>query len=383
MTYTIAFNSFKESASAVELTRAAAAVIRQEDKKAVIHAVPIADGGDGTVEALVAACKGRLIDAHTVDPLFRKITAQYGMLPDGTAVIEMAKASGLALIPAHERNPMRTTSLGTGLLIADAVKRGAKKIIVGVGGSATTDAGLGVAAALGYTLYDAAGSEVPPTGAGLPALARIVPPRERIVPPRERIAAKVIIASDVQNPLFGKKGAAYVYAPQKGANPAMVKLLDEGLVNVARIVKRDLHVDVSTVKGGGAAGGLGAGLIAFAGGRIQSGIDLVLELSGMEKKIASSDIVFTGEGAVDAQTAFGKAPAGVARLCKKHGVPCVVIAGAVKSGAEELYRHGVTSLFSIAPGPVTLEDSMKNACVYTARIIRSFVRTIHHRKRDT
>ncbi|MEK6794515.1 MAG: glycerate kinase [Spirochaetota bacterium] len=369
MTYTIAFNSFKESASAIELTRAAAQAIRKEDRKAVIHAVPIADGGDGTVEALVAACKGRIVQARTVDPLFRKMTASYGMLPGGTAVIEMAKASGLALLRREERDPLRTTTLGTGMLIMDAVKRGAKTIIVGIGGSATTDAGLGVASALGYRLLDNAGNDVSPTGAGLSTLARILPPRERIT-------VKVIIASDVKNMLYGKNGAAYIYAPQKGASPDTVKALDKGLINAAKVIKRDLGIDVHSLKGGGAAGGLGAGLAAFAGGVMQSGIDMVLSQSGIEEKIQASDIVFTGEGAVDAQTVFGKAPHGVAVFCKKHGVPCIIIAGAVRDGAESLYKHGVTALFSIAPGPVTLEDSMKHTLNYTSRTVEAIVRMI-------
>ncbi|MBI4976698.1 MAG: glycerate kinase [Spirochaetes bacterium] len=370
MTYTLAFNSFKESLSAVELCRLGERAIRHADPRARVIRAPVGDGGDGTMEAMVAAAGERIIQIPALNPLFRPIQAPIGFIHNGrVAVIEMAKASGLALISARDRNPLKTTTFGTGLLMDAAMKRGAQEIILCIGGSATTDGGIGAAAALGFDFLDKTGCSIPLTGGGLASLDRIVPPKKR---------ARVIVraACDVRNPLYGKNGAAYVYGPQKGATPAMVKELEAGLRRFARIVQRDLGISVADREGAGAAGGFGAGIMAFFGGRLERGIDLVMRMSNLEQAIRRSDIVFTGEGAVDSQTVFGKAPAGVAALCKKHRVPCIVIAGGVNEGAEVLYRHGVTAMFSIAPGPVTLDNCMKNAASYFSRTMTAVTRAI-------
>lgn len=368
MKYVLSFNSYKESLSAVELCDIAEKALKSVDSSAKVYKLPIGDGGDGTMQAMVSAGKGKIVKIKTVDPLFREIEAEYGLLNDGeTAVIEMAKASGLALLSAKERDPLKTTTLGTGFLIKDAIARGCKEIIVGIGGSATTDGGLGVAQALGYRLMDENDEEIDPTGEGLMKLRKIIAPQKI-----DKI--KIRVACDVDNPLYGNTGAAYVYAPQKGANRETVKILDSGLQNFAKIAKRDLGMDISRIPGAGAAGGLGAGLVLFAKGKLVSGVDLVLKTLDVEKYVKKADLVFSGEGAVDEQTAYGKAPAGIAKLAKKHGKPCLICAGAVKDGAEKLHSKGVSGIFSITPGPVSLDESMKNAGDYFYRLISELAR---------
>lgn len=354
MVYTLAFNAFKESLSASDACYAAKLAIKKIDKRATIYCTPIADGGDGTMEALVAS-SGKKVPITVSDPLFRKIKTEYGIIDNGkTAVIEMASASGLALLSENERNPMKTTSLGTGEMIVDAISKGVEKIILGIGGSATTDGGLGVAKALGYTLLDKNGKEVMPTGEGMCTLAKISPPKNKI-------SVKIQVACDVDNPLYGKKGAAFVYAPQKGANASMVKKLDSGLRNLSRVIERDLKKSVSEKKGSGAAGGMGAGLMAFTSATLKSGVKLVLDAANVEEYIKKSDIVFTGEGSVDSQTAYGKAPTGVAKLAKKYNKRCIIIAGSVKDGAENLHKKGVTTIFSIMRAPSSLKEAIANA----------------------
>jgi len=364
-------NAFKESLSALKAAESIAAGIRRVLPDAVVEQVPVADGGDGTAEALVAATGGKMMSVTVTGPLGAPVEASYGLLGSGrTAVIEMALASGLHLVPNENRNPLQTTTYGTGELISAALDQGVEEIIVGIGGSATVDGGAGMAQALGCALLDADGENIPRGGAGLARLARIDLSRRH--PALEKV--EVVVACDVDNPLTGPKGAPAVYGPQKGATPEMVQQLDGYLANYARMIKRDLRMDVDTVPGAGAAGGLGAGLLAFLGARLRPGVDIIIEASGLEEKLKGADLIITGEGKLDRQTAFGKAPIGVARLAKKHGIPVVALAGSLGEGAEELADHGIDAVFSIVPGPVSLEEAMTRAVFFIERTTEQMVR---------
>ena len=371
MKFVAAPNAFKESLSAWKVAQSIAEGIHRVLPDAVVEQVPVADGGDGTAEALVAATGGRMESLTVTGPLGEPVKASYGLLGDGkTAVVEMALASGLHLVPNEKRNPMKTTTFGTGELIAAALDQGVKKVIVGIGGSATVDGGAGMAQALGCALLDADGDNIPRGGEGLARLVRIDLSRRH--PALE--TAEVVVACDVDNPLTGPQGAPAVYGPQKGATPEMVRQLDGYLANYSRIIQRDLGIEVETAPGAGAAGGLGAGLMAFLGAKLRPGVEIVLESSKLEEKLRGADLVITGEGKLDRQTAFGKAPIGVARLAKKHGIPVVSIAGALGDGADELVEHGIDAIFSIVPGPVSLEDAMRKADVFVSTTIEQIMR---------
>jgi glycerate kinase len=301
------------------------------------------------------------------------VEAYFGLLGDGqTAVVEMALASGLHLVPEDKRNPLKTTTYGTGELIAAALDQGAKKVIVGIGGSATVDGGAGMAQALGCSLLDQQDRDIPRGGQGLARLSR-VDINERH--PKLQ-GVQTVVACDVDNPLTGPQGAPAVYGPQKGATPEMVKQLDGYLANYARIVKRDLGLEIDKVPGAGAAGGLGAGLMAFLGARLKSGVEIVIEASKLEEKLAGADLVITGEGKLDGQTAFGKAPVGVSRLAKKHGIPVVALAGALADDAHEVLDHGIDAIFSIVPRPMSLEEAMKKTDEFVTRTTEQIVRLI-------
>ena len=378
MKFVAAPNAFKESLSATKVAESIAAGIHRVLPDAIVEQVPVADGGDGTVEALVTATGGRMMELSVTGPLGEPVEASYGLLGDGkTAVIEMALASGLHLVPHEKRNPMKTTTYGTGELIAAALDQGVEKVIAGIGGSATVDGGAGMAQALGCLLLDAYGREIPRGGEGLARLARIDLSRRH--PALERI--EVVVACDVDNPLTGPQGAPAVYGPQKGATPEMVRQLDTDLANYARVIERDLGIAVETVPGAGAAGGLGAGLMAFLGAQLKPGVEIVIEAAGLEEKLQGADLVITGEGKLDRQTVFGKAPIGVARLAKKHGIPVVAVAGSLGEGAEELVDHGIDAVFSIMTEPVSLEEAMQNAAIFTTataeQIIRLFLLRMH------
>jgi glycerate kinase len=367
----VAPNAFKESLSAPKVAQSMAEGIRRVLPDAIIEKIPVADGGDGTAEALVAATGGNMVVRTVTGPLGQQVEASYGLLGDSrTAVIEMALASGLHLVPEKKRNPMKTTTYGTGELIAAALDQDVKKIIVGIGGSATVDGGAGMAQALGCDLLDARGIPIPWGGQGLSKLARVgVDHRHPTV-----VKTEVVVACDVDNPLTGPRGAPAIYGPQKGATPEMVRQLDESLDNYARILKRDLGVDVARMPGAGAAGGLGAGLMAFLGAQLRSGVDIVIEASRLEEKLRGASLVITGEGKLDRQTAFGKAPIGVARLSKKHGIPVVALAGSLAEGADELVDHGIDAVLSIVPGPVSLEESLKNASDFIVKAVEQIIR---------
>jgi len=358
MKIVIAPDSYKGSLTALEVANAIKEGIKRVIPGAEIDEVPMADGGEGTVQALVDATDGQMITQEVCDPLGKKIKADFGILGDGkTAVIEMAAASGLPLVPEDKRNPMFTTTYGTGELIRAALDRGCRKLIVGIGGSATVDGGAGMAQALGARLLDKDGKEVPRGGGGVEHLDRI--DVSQLDP---RIAeASTVVACDVDNPLVGPNGGPEIYGPQKGATPEMVKKLDKYLDNYADIIKRDLGADVKEAPGAGAAGGLGAGLMAFLNAELKLGIDIVIDASGLERHLRDADLVITGEGKIDSQTIYGKTPIGVAKAAKKFGIPVIGIGGGVSDDASVVYEHGIDALMSIISYPMTLETAIERA----------------------
>lgn len=353
----IAPQAFKQSVAA----RAAAVAIQRGVLRAIPDAetvlIPVADGGDGTLAALIETTAGQYFTTPVIGPLGDEITAHWGVMGDGeTAVIEMALASGLALIPDHRRDPRVATTYGTGQLIATALGAGYKRIIVGLGGSATNDGGTGMASALGVRFLDATGHELPAGGAALASLAHI--DASSVHPALDGVT--LIGATDVTNPLCGDTGASAIFGPQKGATPAMVAELDACLSRLASVITSDLGIDVLNTPGSGAAGGLGAGLIAFAGCELRSGIDMVCDALDFDRHAANADLVITGEGRADRSTAFDKAPVGIARRSKALGVPTLLLAGSLGPGYETLYEHGIDAISPIAEEPVTLESSLQH-----------------------
>lgn len=354
----IAPDSFKESVSAHVAAEALAEGWKRAFPSAELIRLPLADGGEGTVAALVKATGGRLLHTLVSGPTGKVLEAEYGFLGDGrTAVIEMAAASGLHLVPLDQRNPLVTTTRGTGDLILAALDEGARRLIVGIGGSATNDGGAGMAQALGFSLLDAEGNELEAGGGALRHLVKIDSSGRD---PRLD-ACEFVVASDVDNPLCGPRGASEVFGPQKGATPEAVLLLDRSLEHFANVIKSDIGIPVKDMPGAGAAGGLGAGLLGFARARIQPGFDVVAEACGLAKRIERADLVITGEGRLDAQTLHGKAPSGVARLAAAQGVPVIAVAGQLGPGHKELYEIGVTAMFSLCNGPMSLDDAVRNA----------------------
>lgn len=363
MKIVIAPDSFKGSLTAFQAAEAIASGIRQACPHADIILLPLADGGEGTVEALLTATSGQRLTASMTGPLGSPVEAQYGLLgTDGqSAVIEMAAAAGLPLVPLHQRDPRQTTTYGVGELLMLAVNSGVKRIIIGLGGSATNDGGAGAMQALGVRFLDAHDSPLPGKlgGADLAHLARI-----DVSGLRFPSSIQVVIASDVTNPLLGPSGASAVYGPQKGADAAIIAELDAALTNYAAILKRDLGVDVASTPGAGAAGGLGAGLMAFLHAEMRSGIDLILDAAGFEEKARDADYVFTGEGRIDAQTLQGKTIAGVLKRCQSIGVPVIAFGGSVDAAAaEQLAANGLRAAFPIVSGPMSLESAMQKGAV--------------------
>jgi glycerate kinase len=341
----VAPNSFKGSLSASQAAAAIARGVREARPDAEVVEIPVADGGEGTVEALVSARHGTFRSVEVEGPLGDPVQAIYGLIDDGrTGVVELASASGLTLIPAEKRDPRRTSTYGFGELLDAVRKQGIDSIIAGIGGSATNDGGAGMAQALGYRLLDAGGRELGRGGAALAQLMRIdatgLDPAWRSV--------SVMVASDVTNPLTGPQGASYIYGPQKGADQMAVRELDQALAHLAEIFERDLDKHVADVPGAGAAGGAGAGLIAFLDARLVPGAPLVVDASGFDKALPGARLVITGEGRVDAQTAFGKAPGEVAKRAHRAGIPTLLLAGSRGPGWESLISMGVNSVVTLA-----------------------------------
>ncbi|MDT8858877.1 glycerate kinase [Alkalihalobacillus sp. MEB130] len=330
--------------------------------------IPMADGGEGTVQSLVDATGGTVEYTTVTGPLGDKVEAFYGLFGDGkTAVIEMAAASGLELVPSQERNPMVATTYGTGELISIALDQGVERIIIGIGGSATNDGGAGMIQALGGRLLDAEGNAIPFGGAGLARLDRI-----DLTHLDKRLAhVTVDVACDVDNPLTGPKGASAIYGPQKGATKEQIEVLDANLAHYARVISRDVGKDIEEVPGSGAAGGLGAGLLAFLPAELRRGGDLVIEATKLEEAVRDSDLVITGEGGINHQTIHGKTPICVAKTAKKYDVPVIALAGSLTDDYSNVYDHGIDAIFSIVPGAVTLEEALKTGYENTKNTARN------------
>lgn len=339
----IAPDSFKGTLTALEAAEHIESGLRQALSGISVRKIPMADGGEGTVRAIVESTGGKFVTRRVSDPLGRKVKATYGLSGDGrTAVIEMASASGLALLKKSERNPLVTSTYGTGELIRDALRHRPKRILVGIGGSATNDAGAGMARALGAKLFDKDGNPLADGGGSLDRLARI-----DMSGLDERIAdVSVEVACDVDNPLTGKHGAAQVYSPQKGATPVMVRQLDEALKHFAKVASGDLEADILEVPGSGAAGGLGGGLMAFLGAELKPGIDIVIESVKLKRRLKGADLVITGEGRMDDQTVYGKTPAGVAKTAGELGIPVIAICGSLGRNVQKVRTVGIRAYFA-------------------------------------
>jgi len=344
MKIVIASDSYKGSLSSKNVGKIIKKGLSSVLTEADISIIPIGDGGEGTVEAMIDATNGHFVSVDVSSPSMISIRAQYGLSGDKeTAFIEMASASGLELVPLTQRNPYTATTLGTGQLIKRALDDNVKRIIIGIGGSATNDGGIGVASALGVKFLDFNGNVITPNNKGIETLEYIdasgIDSRLKDV--------EIIVACDVNNPLTGKNGASYIYGPQKGADLALVEKMDKNLLKYAKIVKRDVGVDIDQIPGAGAAGGLGAGLQAFVGANLRSGIDIVLDYLDFDCKIKDADIIITGEGCFDYQTVMNKAPYGVARAAAKHGVKVIGISAVFGERAEKLLFNGFSSIFSV------------------------------------
>ncbi len=367
-------DKFKGSMSASRAAEAIVQGIRSVVPDAEIFRFPLSDGGEGLVESLAGRPGGTIESASVTGPLGDTVDAVFGITDNGkTGVIEMAAASGLALVPVEKRNPAITTTYGTGELILAALDRGCEKLIVGIGGSATNDGGAGMARALGVNFLDRDGRALQEGGAELNRLEHIdlsgLDPRLK--------KTEVLVACDVDNPLTGPGGASHIYGPQKGASPAMVEDLDRALKNYARVIKKELAMEVENLPRAGAAGGLGAGLITFLEARLLSGIELVLDALQIERYLPGCSLLITGEGKLDPQSAYGKAPVGVARKAKEHRVPVIALAGQLEGDTGNFHREGITACFAIADGPLDLEDSMRRGTdllkTKTAELIRIWI----------
>jgi glycerate kinase len=374
----IAPDSFKESLTALEAANAIEEGLKEVLPGCQFVKVPMADGGEGTVQSLVDATGGQIEHATVTGPLGDKVKGFYGLLGDGkTAVIEMAAASGLELVPRKKRDPMIATTFGTGELISIALDKGVERIIIGIGGSATNDGGAGMVQALGGKLVDQDGLDIPFGGAGLAKLERIDLSTLDI-----RLAnVKVDVACDVDNPLIGPKGASAIYGPQKGATPEQIELLDANLAHYASVIKRDVGKDIQDVPGAGAAGGLGAGLLAFLPAELKRGGDLVIEATKLEEAVRDADLVITGEGGVNHQTIHGKTPICVANTAKKYDVPVIALAGSLTNDYTNVYDHGIDALFSIVPGAVTLEEALETGYENMKNTARNLAAVIHVMKK--
>lgn len=358
MKVVIACDSFKGSVTAVQAVSYLEEGIRRVWPEAEVDGIPVADGGEGTVDAFLHSVPGRRICISVTGPLGEPVQAEFALLEDGTAVIEMAAASGLPLVSPKKRNPMLTTTYGTGELILAALDAGCTRMVLGLGGSATNDGGAGMAQALGVKLLDGQGQRLPPGGGALERLERMdvseIDPRLAKIP--------LAVACDVTNPLCGPQGASAVFGPQKGADREMVAKLDQNLAHFARIGQACTGRDVANVPGAGAAGGLGAGLLLFTNAQMCSGITTVLDTVGFDSRVSDADLVITGEGRMDGQSVCGKTPVGVAQRVKAKGnIPVVAIVGSIGPQAERVYDYGIDAIFSTAPGPITLEEAMENS----------------------
>ena len=368
----IAPDSFKGSMTAMEAAEAIGKGVKKAARDAETLLVPVADGGEGTMDSLVAATGGRKADVTVTGPLLEPVQAAYGILGDGkTCVIEMASASGICLVDREKLNPLQATTYGTGELIRRALDDGLRKFILAIGGSATNDGGIGMLQALGLKVTVSSGKDA---GLGAATIGEITDFDESEFDPRIK-DCEFLIASDVDNPLVGPRGASRVFGPQKGATAEMVELLDGYLTRWADLVERKKGIRLHDRPGAGAAGGIGGAFQAFFPSVTKRGIDIVIEYTRLAEKMAGADCVFTGEGQIDFQTASGKTPMGVAQEAKKKGIPVFALAGSVGGGIEELYPYGITSVHSIIHAPMTLEEAITNGPVLLERAAEQVMRT--------
>ncbi len=382
MKIVVAPNAFKGSISAKQAADVMAQAVSELYPDINTVKVPFSDGGDGLLEVLRDIMEGSIQKVKVKDPLGREIVSELCIVEkEKIAAIEMARASGLALLKKHELDPTKTTTLGTGELIKYALDLGVKKIIIGIGGSATNDGGIGVASALGIRFLDKNGKELYPCGGNLIKIQDIdfsgLDPRIK--------ECEIVVVCDVDNPLLGENGATRVYGPQKGATLKMIEILEKGLKNLAQIIKRKRGMDITNIPGGGAAGGLGAGLYAFLGGKLKKGIEVMKELTSLDEKIKGASLVITGEGKLDNQIFFGKGPYGVAETANKYNVPCIALCGSIDVNMDfkKARQIGIHGIFTIIPGPVSLDTAMKNVREYlkdaTQRVVAFFVDCIKKR----
>lgn len=378
MKIVIAPDSYKESLSAMEVATQIEAGFREIYPDAEYVKLPVADGGEGTVAAMVAATGGRKISVSVTGPTGKPVLAHFGMTGDKQcAVIEMASASGLECIPADERNPLITTTYGTGELIKAALDLGVTEFIIGLGGSATNDGGAGMLQALGVHLLDKAGNDI---GKGGQCLSELEYVDISGIDPRLK-NCRITVACDVTNPLTGPQGASAIFGPQKGANPAMVRFLDENLKHYAEVIARQTGKDVEFAPGAGAAGGLGAALLAFLDAELRSGIDIVMEAVSLEAAVKDADLVITGEGRIDSQSIKGKVPVGVAKLAKRYNKPVIGIAGSLSADVAVVYDHGLDCVFSVLNKVCSLDDALAEAATNVRLTARNIAATMSLLKR--
>ena len=371
----IASDSFKGSISAAEVAACGERAVHRLFPDCEVVQLPVADGGEGTVETLTAALGGQSVATVVHDPLERLITAQYGLITkEKTAIIEMATASGLPLLQPEERNPWLTSTYGTGELIRDALERGCRKFLIAIGGSATNDGGMGLLQALGFRFLDAEGQELPGCGGSLLRIEQI----DTSGALTALTECQFTVACDVTNPFYGREGAAYVFAPQKGADAEMVEALDLGLRHFAQLIQTTQGIAIDQLPGAGAAGGLGGGLVAFLQARLRPGIEMVLDALQFDTQIAGADLIFTGEGKLDAQTCMGKTPFGVLRRAQQQGIPVVALGGAVEA-SEALNRCGFLAVLPILPYPTSLAKAMDSTFTQQniERTVTQVLRLLH------
>lgn len=352
----VAPDSFKNSLRADQVSACIEKGIKRAVPDAEVITVPLSDGGEGLIDSLVKQTNGPRYNVQVHDPLGRKIFAAYGAI-EKTAIIEMAAASGIELLAQNELNPLVSNTYGTGELIKDALDKGYKRIILGIGGSATNDAGTGMAMALGVRFYDDKGKQVRPSGENLGLIKHV--DFSELDKRLER--CEIIAACDVNNPLIGPMGSSHTYSPQKGATNEDVDILEENMIRFSKVLNEIVGNDISKMPGAGAAGGMGAGIISFLKGKLKSGFNIVSSLTHLHEEVESSDLVITGEGKVDGQSMSGKVISGLSKLCLPSGKPLIVLAGNIEGDLSKLYDQGITSVFTIVPGPMTLEEAMRNA----------------------
>jgi len=374
MKIVIAPDSFKESMSALEVSDAIESGFKHVFPEAEYIKVPMSDGGEGTVQSIVDATDGVIKKKKVTGPLGEPVEAFYGLSGDKSlAVIEMAASSGLDKVPINKRDPLKATTWGFGELIKDALEEGVEELFLGIGGSATNDGGVGMAMSLGAKILDSNNNPIKPTGEGLEDIAKI--DLSELHPKLKDV--KIGVACDVNNPLTGENGASHIYGPQKGATLDQIKYLDKNLEKLAECIKHDLDLDIDTMSGAGAAGGLGAGLVAFLDAELEEGGKLVVELLELEEKMSDANLVITGEGGLNHQTIFGKTPIAVSRVAKEKNIPTIALAGIISEGFEDVYKEGINAVFSIIPELTATEESLANGYTnlkMTAKNIASVIK---------